>query len=116
MKRLHIASIGLAAFMALAAVSFATATYGHAPSAYPAAHSASVCSLNNNEHQKSQPTPSNGTRAKASLPAARLTAQVPIATVCQTLAGPACPMVVALPVGSPCTCYFPYGALAGVTR
>jgi hypothetical protein len=116
MKHLHIASVGLAALLVLAAVSVATATYGHAPATDPTAHSVSVCGLNNTEHQKSQPTPSKETAGKASLPTARLTAQVPIATVCQTFAGPICPMYVAVPVGSPCTCYYPNGALAGIAQ
>ncbi len=38
------------------------------------------------------------------------------ASYCQTYAGPTCPMVVAVPAGAPCTCYFPDGALRGVAH
>ena len=37
-----------------------------------------------------------------------------VALYCYTYAGPVCPMRVAVPVGSPCTCYYPDGALTGV--
>jgi hypothetical protein len=34
---------------------------------------------------------------------------------CYTFAGPVCPLVISLPVGSPCACYFPgSGSLPGV--
>jgi hypothetical protein len=42
--------------------------------------------------------------------------QVQFALYCYTYAGPVCPMRVAVPVGSPCTCYYPDGALAGIAR
>jgi hypothetical protein len=38
------------------------------------------------------------------------------ATYCQTYVGPTCPMRVAIPIGSPCTCVFPDGALRGVAQ
>ena len=37
----------------------------------------------------------------------------PVATVCYTYAGPTCGMVVAVPQGSACTCYYNNGWLAG---
>ena len=40
----------------------------------------------------------------------------PIALYCYTFAGPVCPMRVAVPPGSPCTCYYPDGALPGVAQ
>jgi hypothetical protein len=39
---------------------------------------------------------------------------VPVATACYTYAGPVCPMAIALPPGSSCTCYYADGALAGI--
>jgi hypothetical protein len=42
--------------------------------------------------------------------------QVPVASACYTYAGPICPMRVAVPIGWPCTCYYPDGALRGVAR
>jgi hypothetical protein len=108
MKRLYLASIGLTAGMMLAAVSVATAAYGDAPSADPTARSASGYGLNNVGPQGSQPPLSKEATAKANLPAARLMTHVQIAPVCQqayrkdmTFAGPACPMYVIVPVGSP---------------
>jgi hypothetical protein len=44
-----------------------------------------------------------------------LISQLLSAGYCYTYAGPVCPLVVSLPVGAPCTCYFPgSGSLAGV--
>jgi hypothetical protein len=44
-----------------------------------------------------------------------LTSQLWSAGYCYTYAGPVCPLVVSLPVGAPCSCYFPGGgSLAGV--
>ncbi len=37
------------------------------------------------------------------------------ATLCMTNAGP-CPMAVAMPVGSACACYTPWGAVPGVAQ
>ena len=106
MKRLHIASIGLTAVLALGAASVATMAYGDAPSADPNARSVSVDGQNDTGPQESQPAPSKETPAKASLPAARLMGHFEIAPVCQNPAGPipggpACPMGIILPVGSP---------------
>jgi hypothetical protein len=39
-----------------------------------------------------------------------------VALYCYTYAGPVCPMVIAVPPGTPCTCSYPYGALAGIAR
>jgi hypothetical protein len=39
---------------------------------------------------------------------------VPVASACYTYVGRVCPMVVALPAGSACTCYFADGAFAGI--
>src|ERR1022692_2606948 len=113
MKRPYIASIGLTAAMVFAAVSIATANYSHGLKANPTAHPVSLCGLNKPGHSTSKPATAKQTEAKASLPANRLTAQVPIATTCYTFAGPTCPMVIAVPVGSFCTCNYPGGALAG---
>jgi hypothetical protein len=38
----------------------------------------------------------------------------PVATTCYTFAGPTCPMVVALPPGSSCACYYNGSTLAGI--
>lgn len=37
------------------------------------------------------------------------------ATLCMTSAGP-CPMAVAMPVGSSCACYTPWGAVPGIAQ
>lgn len=41
---------------------------------------------------------------------------VPIASACYTYIGRVCPMGIALPVGSACTCYYADGAFAGIAR
>ena len=38
------------------------------------------------------------------------------AAYCYTFAGPRCPMMIAVPPGTPCTCFFPDGALSGIAR
>jgi hypothetical protein len=38
------------------------------------------------------------------------------ATYCQTFAGPTCPMLVAVPIGAPCTCFGNGVALPGVAH
>jgi hypothetical protein len=43
-------------------------------------------------------------------------AQFVVATACYTFIGRICPMEVAVPVGSPCTCYYADGAYAGIAR
>jgi len=101
MKRLYFASIALAVGMMLAAVSVPTATYGETPSAEATAHSVSAYGLNDAEPRESQSSASKETEAKTSLPAARPAARVQIGPVCQTLAGPACPIGIIVPVGSP---------------
>lgn len=114
MKRLYIASMGLAATVLLAAASIVTATYGHGLTADPTAHPKSVCGLYNPGHQASQPGTPKEAEAKASPSAVRLTAQVPIATVCYTFAGPTCPMFNLVPAGSLCECPSPFGPLEGI--
>jgi len=110
MKRLYIGSIGLAAAIALAAVTFATANYSPGAKVLRPAPTGSICSLTNS----GSPALKSPTAQKAGLPANRLTAQVQYATTCYTYAGPTCPMTVLVPSGSPCTCYYPTYWLNGV--
>ena len=101
MKRLYLASTRLAAVILFATVSFATAAYDDTPSADPTPRSVSAYGLNDTEPPESKSSASKETEAKTSLPAARPAARVQIGPVCQTLAGPACPIGIIVPVGSP---------------
>ncbi len=46
----------------------------------------------------------------------QLEAQIIYASNCFTYAGPVCSLRVLLPVGAPCACYYPSGALRGVAQ
>jgi hypothetical protein len=110
MKRPYIASMVLTAAL-LFATGGALATFRHGRTADPSAHPARVCGLNNSAPSVSQPSARKQAGDKVN---GRLTAQVQVATVCYTYAGPVCPMFVAVPVGAPCVCETVYGPLPGI--
>ncbi len=114
MKRSYIASMGLTAALLVAVGGAAIATFRPGRTADPSAHPARVCASAGTANSVFHSVPRKEAARKASPPGDLLTAQVRVATLCYTYAGPVCPMAVAVPAGTLCECPSIYGPLPGV--